>query len=471
MALSFIKKYIPFFLLALNLCLVLVDFTIRPISIDEPFSIYHAQFDVSQIIRHLLDGNNPPLFEIILHFWIKLFGISPISVRTLPALFACLCPVALYFFGKKNFSFAVGLSSSLLLSFSDLMLFYAHDCRVYSLFVLLTIASFYYFMELLRNPTLMPRILFVAYSVLLIYAHYFGLLVLCIQGFHILLHQRKRFLFFFLHYLIIGMLYAPYIIIVCTRLVATSSGSNWIKAPTNLIDLYYMLWAFSNAPVPTAMGIAAIGAFLIKEVLTKKMLPAKTKLVLAWFFIPFLGMFTVSFFMPMYLPRYLLFSIPAYYLSISIGVESLFATRAYRLIALLAILSAVGFSHHFRTKKDESFLLFLSVFNKAKPDQTLVLVNCGIEDVPLIAYHYNTAFFSFIKSGKAYHQTDSLLKNNNIYVNYTAINDSTRFDTLIYLGYVHKAQDDLPQLKEKYQLQKQTAIGSDFTEILFTKKK
>src|SRR3954468_23777111 len=96
-------RYFPVILFVLNFFTKLVFLTSQEIALDEPFSIYHAQFPVFVIIEQLKGYNNPPLYEIILHFWIRLFGISPFSVRLLPMLFACLSPVALFYFAKNYF--------------------------------------------------------------------------------------------------------------------------------------------------------------------------------------------------------------------------------------------------------------------------------------------------------------------------------------------------------------------------------
>ena len=118
--------------------------TSQSISLDDPFTIYHAQFDFWNLIGYLKNYNNPPLFEILLHFWIKLFGITEISVRILPMLFSSFSVLFIYKIGKVFFDSKTAIVVSILFTFFNIQLFYAHDCRVYSLF-LLTVVMFYCF--------------------------------------------------------------------------------------------------------------------------------------------------------------------------------------------------------------------------------------------------------------------------------------------------------------------------------------
>ena len=72
------------------ICLVLVaynfftkytDINTRDLSWDEPFSAFYSQYSVPQIITELFKGNNPPFYEIFLHFYTAIFGISEFALR------------------------------------------------------------------------------------------------------------------------------------------------------------------------------------------------------------------------------------------------------------------------------------------------------------------------------------------------------------------------------------------------------
>jgi mannosyltransferase len=477
-----IYKFLPYFpvvLFLLNLILKLLYLTTAAIGHDEPFSIYHAQFGFNDLIQQLKGYNNPPLFEILLHFWIKLFGISSFSVRLLPALFACLSPVALYYFAKHNFSIRVGIASSLMLTFSDLLLYYAHDCRVYSLFVLLSLTSFYYYFEVIDEirKTVLKQILFIFFSTLLIYAHYFGILILVFQALHLILFYRKHFFKMCINYLMILVLYSPCIFIVIKRFGVTSKG-NWIEPPSGIESLYNMLWVFSNVPVITVICITILFFALIKVVICKTYLHLKENssavLVLLWFLLPYFGMFFISYWMPMYISRYLIFVLPAYYILLVLCVENLLKKAIYINTVLVFLILGFAFTNKLNPDKKQPIFETIQLIKQNKDSSTLVVFGTD-EILPTVAYHYNRAFFTAIQDSKEYHLTDSLLRADNVYCTYdvkeiTPLLDQ-RFTKVIYVGLDERTNADnypiVNTLHANYTLVDQQKLGDGRWQIHF----
>jgi mannosyltransferase len=467
--------YFPIFLFLLNLGLKLLHLTSFAIGHDEPFSIYYAQSSLGAIFDELKKGNNPPLFEMLLHFWIKLFGISPFSVRMLPTLFACLCPVVLYYFAKRNFYLRAGIFSSLLLTFSDLLLYYSHDCRVYSLFVLLTLLSVYYYLEVIcsNRITFFKQILFVCFSTLLIYAHYFGFFVLIIQSAHLLFFHKKQFLKTSISYVLILLLYLPCVLNIFTRFDASIKGT-WVEPPSGIDSLYNMLWSFSNFPFITVTCIAVLFFGGLKAIISKAYLKWKegsaTILVLGWFLIPFFGMFFISYWMPMYISRYLVFILPAYYILIVLCSEILFKKAIYGNILLIILVSCFAFTNDLNPDKKQPIFEAINSIKQNKDTSTLVVIGSD-QILPTIAYHYNRTCFSLITDGKEYYLTDSLLRKDNVYCicNPGEIKQLLigKFTKVIYLGIDGKSNSSdyplLSTINAAYSLEKQKELkGGDW---------
>jgi 4-amino-4-deoxy-L-arabinose transferase-like glycosyltransferase len=441
---QFIKKnYILLSLLGINILLKTAYLSSQPISHDEPFTIYHAQFDFLNIIHYLKNYNNPPLFELVLHFWIKVFGISPFAVRLLPMIFSSLSVIYIYKIGMLLYNQRIALVSSLLFTCSSFQIYYAHDCRVYSLFLLLTLLSFFFFFKLIKDQTLttVHLVCFILTNTLLVYAHYFGFIVWLLQiGITLVwfLKSKQVFKTALISFTISLLLYAPQLILVISHFLDSAKNGTWLKSPNGMESIYNMFWSFCNAPVITVLIMILLAAAVIKCIITRKKtaINVYTKYILVWFIIPFVAMFLVSYKVPMFLDRYLIFITPAFYIIIALSLNFLFKSPKiyYSLSVIVIILFATTTTiNPFKKRLINNTIDFIA---KNKTPRTLVLV-CPFDYITTFAYSYNQDYFKNINQDSEYTSLDNQLKSDHIYfvndIDYTTDSVLQQFDTILYL--------------------------------------
>src|SRR5450759_1174580 len=114
---------------------------------DEAFSIWVAKMDLAQLARVTAADTHPPLYFLILHGWIGLFGDSELAVRFLSALFGVLAIPMMYMLGKLLFDSEAGLWGALILAMSSFNIAYSQEARMYTLMLLLALLSMYFFIR------------------------------------------------------------------------------------------------------------------------------------------------------------------------------------------------------------------------------------------------------------------------------------------------------------------------------------
>ena len=341
---------IMLFLIAFGWKYFFIDY--RDICMDEPFTIFNAQKSIRDIIDISLQGEpNPPLFMLLMHFWIKLFGIEANTVRLLPLLFNAATVVFIYLTGKRFFSLTAGLVAAALFLFSTYHFFYGLEARTYSLLAFETAAALYFYLRYMENQGDYKALgWLILFNVLMIYSHYFGWFVIFSQFITSFFFMKgiRSLTRLWLPFVFTGLGFVPMVLVII-RQFSKSMRVNWL-APPRSIDYINELYFFFNSKkvLYVAIAIVLISAlywlfFWVKSRKTK--IDKRVIVLLIWWFVPYSLMFFISSKIPMFYSRYILFNTIGLYLFIAAVSAVVFQKR--RIFEMIAgiILVFMMFRH------------------------------------------------------------------------------------------------------------------------------
>ena len=126
--------------------------------LDEAFSVLVSKASPISIVKLTATSEtHPPLYYLLLHFWMLAFGQSEVALRSLSACFGILSIFLLYKVGCELFNHKVGLLSSSLLAISTFTIWYSQDARPYSLLLCVTLLSFLFFVRIFKYASYLLR--------------------------------------------------------------------------------------------------------------------------------------------------------------------------------------------------------------------------------------------------------------------------------------------------------------------------
>ncbi|MBN1657988.1 MAG: glycosyltransferase family 39 protein [Anaerolineae bacterium] len=117
---------------------------LQPLWWDEGWSVYFAVADVPEMMRLTAVDIHPPLYYLLLHAWVSLFGPSVLSVRFLSVLIGVAAVPLIYMVGRRLVDRRLGAATALLLTFSPLHIYYSQEVRMYGLVTLAGLAALYF---------------------------------------------------------------------------------------------------------------------------------------------------------------------------------------------------------------------------------------------------------------------------------------------------------------------------------------
>ncbi len=368
---------------------------------DEPFSIIDAkQESINGVIEsvNVNEAHSPPLYYILLHYWVKYVGESVFVLRLFSAIFGILSILLVFLVGKEVFGDEAGLIGALVFCLSVVEILYSQEIRSYAFFSFLVLASVYFFIRILKNDKISEHVFYFLSTLAMVYVLPFGFVVVFFQNLFVFFFYEK-------HLKIIKRWIFGQIGVV---LLFLPEFSNFLRMAKENFGLLSVL-AVEKYGVPAVLGnwlvVFLVGCvFLTAFVFAVFYFRKEIKLVVGRFefekysylFLLFLVLLWVGYFYltpvlmsPFGLTRYTLFAMPFLYLMIGAGVSKIKGLLKVIVVFGMVLLLAYPLSIYYpqTTKEDWRGAVQYIEENLKEGDLVVLCSSAGYA----FKYYYNRA--------------------------------------------------------------------------------
>lgn len=411
---------------------------------DESFSIFHAQKPISELIQVLLTDRNPPLYFILLHYWIKCTSIAVLHVKTLSSIFSILTSIVLYFFAKKHFNLLSAVFISFSFFLSDVHFDQSHEVRSFSLVILLVSISSFVFFELVQKRSILMLILLSFVNLALLFTHYISFFFIVAQMLSSLLfirEDKKLWKTLLVSYGLTALFYLPYVKVVLDNI--PEDKTFWLQKPV-LADLWYVFEKLAEdydleRIYWMILASSVVFLFLNKTWRVFENLELKKYVyLLIWFLFPVLACYGVAQFTPIFRLKYVLFSSPAWMLLTGYILSCIRIPSWTRWLLVMPFLYWNLKHFHPVDRGIENWKQTAEIVKSLKKERTITVIAAGYKHIDF-CYYYNPGFF------KDYAHTVDLLKQDDIIEGYDSYHvehiDWSKYDYAIIVQSHHLVVD------------------------------
>lgn len=373
-----------------------LDLSLR---LDEAQSLWQTRGSIASILNLVAHDVHVPLYHLIIHVWQSFFGNGVVAVRILSLIFFALNIPAIYMLGKLAYSRSVGLFGATIAAISPFMVWYGNEIRMYSLLTLLTILNFYFFISIYKKDNKFSWIGYTITALLGVYTHYFFFLALIAQIVFFFskksIFPKRAFRNFTISASLVAASFLPWVIYVL-KLGSASNMRPLLLTPSSF-DIFntfsYFLFGFHPDVINTLLvslwPLSVLFIFLALRQSIK--LSPESQLFILSIVIPMILAYVLSFLLrPVFLPRYLILTLPPLLLIISAVIytypKKLTAVFQVALLApMIGMLFLQGYSDE--TPVKENYRAAVSYLNREVSPRDLIVISAPFTVYP-IEYYY-----------------------------------------------------------------------------------
>lgn len=421
------KNKVLLFFIIFGLQLILNTYKIGENSLwyDESFSVNTANRPISDIIGISKADPNPPLYPIILHYWIKIFGMSEFALRLLSAVAGSLACSFLFLFALRFFNWQTAIFSLLMFFSSNVIFYYAQEARTYSLVLLFVVLSNYCYLRLTQQISIRKGLLFGIllglFNIGLFYLHFLSCFSIIAQmilvPFFFLKSQKIKnkeantfsfdlkfnftfFKYYCLSWVVFFLMFLPWYKRFL-YLVKQGGQTWWLQKPTFVTfkNCVYELFTTREMYQVYSYSLLVVVFFLLFKKLRNDGFNSKNFLfaVISGPILLYLN-YLVASYSPIFLTRYVLFTFLGFILFYSYVISLLKIRFEIKFLALL-IVACFSFSKMVIPKEvKQDYRGAVTYLSSIKQDHTLIST-----DLPDV--------FSYYYDKKIFNEKDPVIKN------------------------------------------------------------
>lgn len=258
---------------------------------DEAWTSLISQLPYLQMLKTTAADFHPPGYYTVVELIYKILPANEIGTRLISIFFWWLTVWMVFILARKFKGQMFGLISALVVAINPIFFTYAFEARNYTMFAFSATASIYFLLKTLENFSKKNVFLYVVFTTLGIYTHYYMFFVLASQGLFVLLFETKKLLKMFIPWFLMLVLYLPWIPFLLGQLTSVSQ-SYWIGGideKTHFEAILRILSGeFKTVFQPFLFGLSILLILLgIAGVRAKDKFDKRYFLILLWAFVPF----------------------------------------------------------------------------------------------------------------------------------------------------------------------------------------
>jgi mannosyltransferase len=229
--------------------------------LDEALTANTARLPLGAMFEQLRHDGHPPLYYLLLHVWMKVFGESNVGVRSLSGVFG-IAALGLFWVAARRYGGrACAVAGVVLLASSPFAIRFSTETRMYSLVMLLVIAGWLAVREALERPTLLRLAGVAVLSGLLALTHYWAFYLLASVVLLLLWRWRRGDRSAFKVVLAIAagaVLFLPWLPSFLEQAAHTGTPWGLPERPTNVFALSFNDWGGGPTGEAYLLGVGLL---------------------------------------------------------------------------------------------------------------------------------------------------------------------------------------------------------------------